>query len=169
MPQPKLETVPPFYHNYIRQVVEDDVLRAIGSNTQEALTFFRNIPAEKWDYRYADDKWTIKEMLQHMIDTDRVFSYRAVCIARGEKGSLPGFDEKEYAAQAKANRRPVHELMEEFGTLRTSIQQLYQSFDDEQLEATGVANGKAISVNAIGFIIAGHARHHLNVLKERYL
>jgi hypothetical protein len=108
-------------------------------------------------------------MLQHIIDTERIFSYRALCIARGEKASLPGFEENDYAAASKANRRTSAELIGEFETLRSSIQQLFTSLDSEQRAVEGIANGKPISANAIGFIIPGHAQHHINILKERYL
>jgi hypothetical protein len=169
MPRPDLSTVPSFYHKYVNQTTDDDVLQAIQANTKTALAFLREIPDEKWDHRYAEGKWSIKEMLQHIIDTERIFSYRALCIARGEKASLPGFEENDYAAASKANRRTSAELIGEFETLRSSIQQLFTSLDSEQRAVEGIANGKPISANAIGFIIPGHAQHHINILKERYL
>lgn len=169
MPRPDLATVPVFYHKYVNQTKEEKAIEAITSNTNSALTFFREIPNEKWDYRYIEGKWSIKEMLQHIIDTDRIFSYRALCIARGEKASLPGFEENDYAAASKADRRTGVELINELETLRMSIQQMFASFDEEQLAMTGIANGTPISAGAIGFIIPGHTQHHLNILKERYL
>jgi hypothetical protein len=169
MPRPDLSTVPAFYHKYVTQTKEDDVNAAIQANTAASLSFFRSIPDDKWDYRYAEGKWSIKEMLQHIIDADRIFSYRALCIARGEKASLPGFEENEYAAASNADRRSPEELISEFETLRKSIQQLFASFGEGQLSSVGVANNNPISVNAIGFIIPGHTQHHLSVLKERYL
>jgi len=169
MPRPDLFTVPEWYHNYIRQIREDSVNEAIRANTPMAVSFLRSIPEEKWGYRYADSKWSIREMVQHIIDAERVFAYRALCIARGEKTSLPGFDENSYAALSKADKRGMEDLITEFETVRTSIEQLYASFDEEQLAATGIANNNRISVNAIGFIIAGHVKHHMNILNERYL
>lgn len=169
MPRPDLTTVPAFYHKYVNQTNEENPSNAIQSNTNATLAFFREIPPQKWNYRYAEGKWSIKEMLQHIIDAERIFSYRALCIARGEKASLPGFEENDYAAASKADRRTSTELISEFETLRTSIQQLFDSFDEEQLTSVGTANGNSISTNAIGFIIPGHAQHHINVLKERYL
>lgn len=169
MPRPDLSTVPPFYHNYVNQVKVEDLNEAIQSNTKAAIAFFRSIPEQKWTYRYAEGKWSIKEMLQHIIDTDRIFSYRALCIARGEKASLPGFEENDYAAASKADKRTSADLINEFETLRRSIQQLFISLDEDQLASTGIANGNSITANAIGFIIPGHTQHHLNVLKERYL
>jgi len=167
--RPNLADVPSFYHNYINQVEEDDVLTAIINNGKNTVAFFQSIPAEKWDHRYGEGKWSIKEMLQHIIDAERIFIYRSLCFARGEQASLPGFDENIYAANSKADKRTSEELIAEFETVRKSSEQLFASFDDEQINATGTANNKAISVNAIGFIIAGHVQHHVNITRERYL
>ena len=169
MPRPDLSTVPKFYHSYINQVKEEEVSNAIDANAQSVIEFLRSIPEEKWSYRYAEGKWSIKEMVQHIIDAERIFSYRALCFARGEKNSLPGFDENNYAAASKADNRSKDDLIHEFETVRSSISQLFASFDEAQLNAVGVANNNPISVNAIGFIIPGHVQHHMNVLKERYL
>lgn len=169
MPKPDLSTVPEWYHRYINQVQEEDLDKAIQTNTETSIQFLHSIPEEKWNHRYADDKWSIKEMIQHIIDAERIFSYRALCFARGEKTSLPGFEENDYAAASKADTRSKEELIEEFETVRKSIQQLFNSLDEEQLHSVGVANNNLISVNAIGFIIPGHVQHHINILRERYL
>ena len=169
MPKPDLSTVPEWYHRYINQVQEEDLDKAIQTNTETSIQFLHSIPEEKWNHRYADDKWSIKEMIQHIIDAERIFSYRALCFARGEKISLPGFEENDYAAASKADTRSKEELIEEFETVRKSIQQLFNSLDEEQLHSVGIANNNFISVNAIGFIIPGHVQHHINILRERYL
>jgi hypothetical protein len=169
MSKPDLTSVPVFYHNYVNQITEDNLDKAIELNTISTIELLQSIPGEKWSYRYAEGKWSIKEMIQHIIDGERIFSYRALCFARGEKTSLPGFEENDYADASKADKRSKEALMEEFETVRKSIQQLFASFDEEQLNAVGVANDNPISVNAIGFIIAGHVQHHVNVLNERYL
>ena len=169
MPKPDLSTVPEWYHRYINQVQEEDLDKAIQTNTETSIQFLHSIPEEKWNHRYADDKWSIKEMIQHIIDAERIFSYRALCFARGEKTSLPGFEENDYAAASKADTRSKEELIEEFETVRKSIQQLFNSLDEEQLHSVGIANNNFISVNAIGFIIPGHVQHHINILRERYL
>ena len=169
MAKPVLSEVPSFYHNYVKLVEEDNVAEAIQINGERSLSFFRNIPTEKWDHRYAEGKWTLKELLQHIIDGERIFCYRALCFARGEKTSLPGFDENTYAAASKAGKRKGDELISEFETVRKSTDQLFTSFDEEQLAMNGTANNNPISVNSIGFIIAGHVQHHLNIIKERYL
>jgi len=169
MPRPDLNEVPAFYHRYVNFVKEEDVHTAIENNTNSAVSLLKNIPEEKWSYRYAEGKWSIKEMIQHVIDADRIFSYRALCFARGEKTSLPGFEENDYAEASDADRRTKDELITELVTLRQSIQQLFRSFSNKQLAGVGIANGNPVSVNSIGFIIPGHLENHLNVLKERYL
>ncbi len=169
MPQPDLAAVPQWYHRYIQLVEEDDALSAVTANGDVGARFLEAISEEKWNHRYAEGKWSIKEMVQHLIDAERIFAYRALCIARGETVSLPGFDENTYAAASKADSRTKEELLAEFKTARQSTLQLFASFDEAQLSATGTANNNSISVNAIGFIIPGHLQHHLNVLEERYL
>lgn len=169
MAKPDLSTVPEWYHKYVNQIEEDDLEQALRLNTESSLQFFNSIPKEKWGYRYAEGKWSIREMLQHIVDAERIFAYRALCFARGEQASLPGFEEDAYAAASKADRRSAADLLAEFETVRRSIQQLFASFDEEQLSSVGIANNSPVSVNAIGFIIPGHAQHHINILKERYL
>ncbi|MBL7724720.1 MAG: DinB family protein [Chitinophagaceae bacterium] len=169
MARPDLSRVPEWFHRYIAQVEGDDLLPVLIQQQSSFVQFLENLPADKIDYRYGPDKWTIKEVLQHIIDAERVFLYRALCIARGEKQSLPGFDENEYAANSKAHNRNWNDMLEEFKAVRRSSEILFASFDNEQLEATGISNKNPIYVLAIGFIIAGHLTHHLNIIKERYL
>lgn len=169
MPKPDLASIPEFYHKYIQLVQNDDAVSALENNTAQTLLFLREIPEEKWSYRYAEGKWSIKEMVQHIIDSERIFSYRALCIARGEKASLPGFDENSYAAASEADKRIKEELVEEFETSRKATVLLFRSFSQDHLFRTGTANNKLINVNSIGFITAGHVMHHLNILQERYL
>lgn len=169
MPRPDLTRVPEWYHRYIHQVEENDLGEALHQQASSFPRFLETLAEEKRDYRYADDKWTIKEMLQHIIDAERIFSYRALCFARKDTTPLPGFEENSYAANSKAGKRDWNEMVEEFKTVRQSTQQLFGSFDNEQLEISGIASGKPVYVLAIGFIIAGHANHHVAVIKERYL
>ena len=169
MPKPDLQQVPSFYHNYIKWVPAENVQDAFLLHQTTLLPFLQDIPAEKWDYRYADGKWSIKEMVQHLIDSERIFAYRALCIARREQASLPGFDENEYAAYAQADSRSPQSLLAELDAVQKATVLLFQSFDAAQLRATGTANGKRIDVNSIGFITVGHALHHKNILSERYL
>ncbi len=168
MAKPDLALVPPYYHNYINLVAEDDLPTAFEQHLAD-LSLLQAIPEEKWDYRYAEGKWTIRELVQHIIDTERIFSYRALCIARKDKTPLPSFDENQYAAASKANNRSTSSLLGEWEAVQKATQQLFASFNKEQLEAEGIANQKSISVRAIGFILIGHAKHHNKIVKERYL
>lgn len=169
MPRPDLSRVPEWYHRYINQVQENELIEALEKQASSVIPFLENIPVVKRDYRYAEGKWTIKEVLQHIIDAERIFAYRALCFARKEATPLPGFDENSYADNSKAAKRDWNDLMEEFKIVRRSTQILFGSFDDEQMETTGTASGNLIYVMAIGFIIAGHLNHHVTIIKERYL
>jgi uncharacterized damage-inducible protein DinB len=167
--RPDLSRVPTFYHNYINQVVEDDLAEAITNQTPALISFLENIPPGKRDYRYAPGKWTIKEVLQHIIDGERIFSYRGLCFARKDTTALPSFDENSYAENAKTDKRNWDDLVEEFKAVRKATEIMFRSFDEEQLESTGNASGHPNYTRAIGFIIVGHANHHIKVTKERYL
>lgn len=169
MPRPDLSRVPEWYHRYINQVQENELIEALEKQASSVIPFLENIPVVKRDYRYAEGKWNIKEVLQHIIDAERIFAYRALCFARKEATPLPGFDENSYADNSKAAKRDWNDLMEEFKIVRRSTQILFGSFDDEQMETTGTASGNLIYVMAIGFIIAGHLNHHVTIIKERYL
>ncbi len=169
MPRPDLNRVPEYYHRYIEQLNGDDLVPALSQQANEFQKFLENIPTDKIDYRYAEDKWSIREVLQHIIDAERVFAYRALCFARKDQNSLPGFDEEDYARNAKADNRSWTEMLAEFRVVRQSTEILFSSFDNEQLETSGIANGKSVYVLAIGYILAGHANHHKRVLEERYL
>ena len=169
MPKPDLSRIPQYYHNYINQVQGDNIPSIFTQHQQEPLAFLNTIPNEKWDYAYAEGKWSIKEMVQHIIDAERIFCYRALCFARKDKTSLPGFDENTYAQYSKANNRTKEDLLAELSIVQKGSAILFASFDEEQLNATGTANGKPIYVLGIGLIIVGHTLHHLNILKERYL
>lgn len=169
MSKPDLSRVAKFYHGYIGQVKQDDPVAALTELGNEFVSFLKSVPADKHDYAYAEGKWTIKEVVQHIIDAERIFIYRALCFARKEPQSLPGFEENDYAANSRASDRNWNDLAEEFTIVRKSSEILFKSFDKEQLESAGLANNNPMYVLALGFIIAGHCQHHLNVTKERYL
>jgi len=169
MPRPDLSRVPDFFHGYISKVKEDDLMAGLKSSTKNLFDLLRSIPSVKHDYRYADGKWTIKEVLQHMLDGERVFTYRALRFARKDDTPLPGFDENLFAQTAKADKRNWNDMVEEFTALRRSSEVMFASFDNEQLEAEGNASERSIYVLAIGYIVAGHVNHHCQIIKERYL
>lgn len=167
--RPDLSRVPKFYHNYISHVPQDDLMEAFKVQTPVLFRFLDSIPQAKYDYRYADGKWTVKEVLQHIIDAERIFAYRALRFARKDETPLPGFDENLYAETAKADKRDWKEMIEEFKAIRKSTEYMFASFDDDQLNATGFSNNNPVYVLGIGFLLIGHSLHHMRVLKERYL
>lgn len=169
MPRPNLATIPEWYHRYINQVEGNDLVAAMKKQTPVIFRFLNSIPVEKRNYRYGKDKWTIKEVLQHIIDAERVFAYRGLCIARKETVSLPSFDENDYADNSKAKKRDWTDMIEELKAVRRSTEILFSSFDKEQLSTVGTANNNPVSVLAIGFILVGHINHHIKITKERYL
>ena len=169
MPHPDLSRVPQFYHNYISLVKEDNLMKAFKTNTNSFISFLESIPAEKHDYRYADEKWSIKEIIQHLVDAERVFSYRALRFGRKDPTHLPGFNENLFARHAKADKRNWNDLVEEFKAVRKSTELLFASFDNEQLDAEGISNDASVYVMGIGFICVGHCYHHQKIIQERYL
>ena len=159
-----------YYDRYIEQIPTDLSLRAgFGSSLDEVVEFFQNIPEEKLEYRYEEGKWTIKEILQHIIDTERVFAYRMFRIGRGDATPLAGFDQNLYVEPSGANKKNLAELIEEFQLLRKSTQSLLGSLLDEDLAHMGEASGFAVSSRALAFIILGHERWHMKIIRERYL
>ncbi|MDX2046710.1 MAG: DinB family protein [Chitinophagaceae bacterium] len=168
MSRPSEKDYPAFYHTYIKLVPEQDLLPALKNSVHELQEFLSSIHAAKADYAYAEGKWTVKQLLQHAIDAERIFAYRALCFARGEKKSLPGFEENEYAAEADVSHRNLTDMMNEFLILRQSSLLLFQSFTANMIERKGKANNNSINVLSLGYIVIGHWRHHQGILKERY-
>jgi DinB superfamily len=169
MARPLPSDYAPFYETYVKLVKDDDLVKALQSSLDEIHDNLELIPADKMDYAYAEGKWTIRELLQHMIDTERVFSYRAMAFARGEQQDLPGFDEKKYASTANVAARNVSEIKEELMILRRSVYFMYKGFTEQDILRSGIANNNPVTVNALGYIMIGHVRHHFAVMKERYL
>lgn len=159
----------PYYKRYIDLVAEISLSEVLSNGLSDTLAFFENLPTPKWTYRYAEDKWTPKDILLHMIDTERVFSYRALYFSRAENAELIGFDENIFAANANANQRNSEDLLKEYHAVRTATINLFESFDSKMLLQAGIANKNKMSVRAAGFIIGGHEIHHRNIIKERYL
>lgn len=162
-------TYPLYAENYIKLVETKSVKEAIEKYASSINEFFSEIPPGKVDYRYAENKWSIKEMLQHVIDAERIFAYRALRIARKDTTPLPGFDENTYAVASNADARTWEDLLEEFKAVRRSTDLLLKSFTEEQYRQMGTTNGQPASVSAIGFTLYGHMLHHKNILQERYL
>lgn len=167
--RPDLSRVGNWYHNYINMVTEDELSEAFNKESASFIRFLETIPPKKYDYGYAEGKWTIKEVLQHIIDAERIFSYRALRFARKDKTPLAGFDENSFAQESKAGSRNWDKLVEEFKVVRRCSELLFQSFDDDQLQSDGISSNSPNYVLALGFILIGHAMHHQKIIKERYL
>lgn len=157
-----------FYASYISLATGNSVADVIANHSQIINQFYNNLPNEKADYAYAIGKWTIKDLVQHLIDAERVFIYRATRFARKDKQPLLGFEENDYANNANANNRNLQDLKEEFLALRKSTDLFLLSLNDIQLQQIGTANNNSITVNAIACIVFGHALHHKNIIEERY-
>ncbi|HKR04319.1 MAG TPA: DinB family protein [Bacteroidia bacterium] len=160
---------PGYYGTYIRKVKGDDLIKSLTEIHQQTKDVLKNVSEEKLNYRYAPGKWTIKEIIGHLADGERVFAYRALCFARNDKTPLPAFEENDWAIASNAGQRTFSELMDEFDAVRESTLRLFKSFDEEMILRKGIANEVEISVKAIGYSIAGHELHHAEVIKERYL
>lgn len=161
--------VPGYFQLYIDQVNEKDLATAFTSQSTIIKDFLPGISEEKSTYAYAQGKWTIKELLQHLIDAERIFTYRALCFARKEQVTLPGFEENEYAAASNANIRSWESLTAEFVAVRKATLFLYDSFTAEMLATSGKASVNTYTVEALGFILLGHFNHHIKIIKERYI
>ena len=169
MTKPHPNDYPPFYETYIKLVSDIPIKIVFAQSFEDFKKFVDEIPETKENFKYELNKWTTKQVLQHIIDTERIFNFRALCFARGENQSIPGFDENEYAFFADVDNRNLNELKEELIVIRKSSILLFESFNITMLQRKGIANNAEISVNALGFCIVGHSLHHFNILKERYL
>lgn len=159
----------PYFKTYLDKVNDLPLLDSLINGKNETINFFNDIPESKLEYRYDDNKWTIKEILIHIIDTERVFNYRALQFARSENANLEGFDENEFVNNAEINSRTINDLLEEYTTVRDASITLFKSFSDTTLQNIGKANNTSLSVRAAGFLICGHEIHHKQVIGERYL
>lgn len=169
MTKPDLAAVPTFYKGYVDNVKEMDVLEALQQSSKVALGIFRKISEDMGEYRYADGKWSIKELMNHMMDAERIFAYRALRFSRNDKTPLPGFEENDYASLANAHGRTIAQLSDEMERLRATTLDLYSSFTPEMYNREGLANNNKLSVLNLGYVIAGHETHHRKIVVERYL
>jgi hypothetical protein len=161
----------PYFEQYMQLVFlnEKTIIENLESAQNTFESVLRNVTKEKHSFSYAPGKWTLKELIQHIIDTERVFCYRALCFARNDKAALPGFDQDVFVANDTANERDYYDLLDEMKVLRQSSIQLYKSFSKDALLCIGVASENKMSVRALGYLFSGHQIHHLNIVKERYL
>lgn len=169
MPRPITADYPEYFGRYISQVPEEDLFESFKLQFPRIESFLHSIDEEKANSTYAPGKWTLKALLQHVIDAERIFCYRALCFARKEAANLPSFDENLYAGNSAAEERSWKSLSNEFINLRISTQDLFKSFSDEMLQMKGSANNNTISVLSIGYTLVGHVYHHIKVVQEKYL
>lgn len=165
-PDPSM--LPPFYAGYVAHVAQLSLLDALHHSHEQLSKALQYLPEDKGIYAYAPGKWTIKEVLCHIQDAERIFAYRALRFARNDKTELPGFDEVKYAPESNAHARTLQQLVNELQRLRITTIDLFNSFTPEMLNRAGTANNNLVSVLNLGYIIAGHEMHHLEVLKSRY-
>lgn len=159
----------PYYQTYIEKAGAVRMHKGLKNNGDATIAFLESIPEDKLEYRYDEGKWTIKEIIQHLIDTERIFTYRALCIARKDKTSFPGYDQDDYVETCEANKRSIHSLMNEYKAVRLATIILFESFSEEVLTQIGTASNSSLSPRAVAFITIGHENHHCEVIKERYL
>ena len=159
----------PYYHTYINNVKSDDLIESLEKGSENFINFMNSISTEKFDYRYQEDKWTVKEIIMHHMEVERIFTCRALRFSRNDKTALPGFDENEYIPESHASERSVESLLKEYIALRQSTIEFFKNITVEMSLRLGIANGKEISVRALGFVITGHELHHIAIIKERYL
>ncbi len=158
-----------YYATYINLVEEQDIVISLKQGFDETFAFLNSIPEERWVFSYAEGKWNIKEIVQHLLDTERVFTYRALSFSRKETQALPGYDQDEYLEQSNANSRTKESLIEEYKSIRNATITLYKSFNSDMLMRIGTASGSPLSVRAAGYITAGHEKHHCKIIQEKYL
>lgn len=157
-----------YFERYVVKVGDEDILAVLADQIDTVVRLFGNLSIEKQHYRYAPDKWTVLEVLGHMLDTERVFGFRALCFARGDKTPLPSFDEGLYVRQAGHNDCALEQLLEEFVYTRRSHILMFDHLKADAWLNVGVASSNPTSVRALAFIMVGHIRHHLEILASRY-
>lgn len=168
MRRPTSDEYHSFFETYISKVTGVDFMSYINDQAVSTTALLRTLSAEQWDYRYAEDKWSIREVIIHMVDTEQIFAYRALRIARHDKTPLPGFEQNDYVPYYEAASRSSESIIEAYEAVRKVTLTQFKNFSDEMLDQVGTVSGHAASARAFGFMIAGHELHHLDVLKDKY-
>jgi len=168
--KPKEGEYPAYAIMYMKLIPDDGMLlKHLSDGFDTIKKLILSLPPEKLLCRYANNKWTIKEVLVHLIDDERIYAYRALCFARNEKIPLPGFEQDDYISASNANERSVENILQEYEAVRKATIALYEGLDDTAFLRSGIANNNKATVRALGYHIAGHELHHLNIIKEKYL
>lgn len=169
MNRPEPSEYAEYYERYVSLVTDGDIATTLVDQPAEIRSVLADVPEEKGVFAYADGKWTIKELLSHVIDGERIFAYRALRISRGDKTPIEGFEQDDYIATSNANNRTFKDLIDEFALERQANLHLVNNISDAASQQMGTASEKPVSARAIAYIMAGHVRHHIDILKERYL
>ncbi|MBU2996184.1 DinB family protein [Cellulophaga baltica] len=157
-----------YYETYISKLNNVELVSSLHDDLTVFVDYVKKIPTDKWGYAYEVNKWSVAEVLLHIIDTERVFQYRALCFSRGDKSHFPGFDQDAYVIGSNAESRSKESILNEFIAVRNATITLFSSFSEQDLIKKGVASNSPMSVAAAGFVISGHLKHHFNILEERY-
>lgn len=168
-PRPAPTDYPSFYHRYVQEAEGADMLHALRVAADRMHRVLARVRPDEEGHRYAPGKWSIKEVVQHVIDSERIFAYRALRFSRGDTTGLPGFEENDYAPESQADRRTLKDLAHEYDVVREASLLLFQSLPSGCIDRSGIANGLSITVRALGWVIAGHSNHHATILEQRYL
>jgi len=168
MERPRENEYASFFARYVALVPETDILAVLEQQVEEIRRLAASVPEERESFRYAEGKWSIREVLGHLVDGERVFGHRAFCISRGEQAALPAFDENQYVAAARSDAIPLRELVDELALVRRSNLQVLRRLAPPEWERVGTASGHPVTVRALAWVMAGHPRHHVDILRERY-
>jgi len=165
----KADEYNPYYKRYIDMSSNSDLLTGLRNSLENSMEFYNSIASDKLEHRYEEGKWTVKEVIQHIMDTERIFAYRALRFARQDKTPLSGFEQDDYVPTSQANTRDFKSLLNEYKAIRQATIAMFENFSDDMLTSIGEASGSNMSVRALGFVTIGHEMHHCNVIRERYL
>ena len=167
--KPEAKESADYYKKYIGLVDGNDFVRVLEMLMPKTAAFLNALDAAKWNYRYAEGKWSIKEVMLHVLDTERIMAYRALCIARNDKTPLPGFEQDDYIPFMDTENRSPKSIIEEYMAVRKATIEMFRYFNDDMLNRIGTASGNPCTPRALGYIIAGHELHHMSIIRERYL
>jgi len=167
--RPESTEYAPYYGKYVMLVPDGDLAATLSRQVHATLGLLSPLSEQRAGFSYAPGKWSIKEVVGHLIDSERVFAYRALRIGRDDKTPLPGFEQDDYVASANFNERTLSSLLEEFTAVRQATVQLFKNFEEKEWQRRGTANGQEITPLSLGYIVAGHELHHMDVLRTRYL
>ncbi len=166
--RPKENEYAPYYGLYIQQAKGDQISTTLDIGEKDLTEYLENLPIEKWDHKYAPDKWTIKESVIHIIDAERIFAYRALRVGRRDQSPLRGFEQNGYVPFYQVDQRTPASILAEYRSVRQASRTLFEHFSEDDLLAMGTASDQPVSCRALAFMISGHEQHHLSIFRERY-